>query len=266
MLKYFLCRRDKLRLGQWTLAASPFLFDAGKNTSIPYSRTVYFRRSFNIEDASTISQLVALVQYDNGMVIYLNGHEVERIDMPNGEVIYDTWAYETGQNSATVTLNAEDIQYLVNGENILAVEMHQSMTDSTDLLFNMILISPEVLINYGDDWYYYSEGQSPPDQTIITGINSDNTVNIPEKLVLYNNYPNPFNPATNIKYSIPKAEKVQILIYDVLGRKIKSLVNSKKKAGFHTIKFDASNLASGVYFYQLKAGNILMTKKMLLMR
>jgi len=89
---------------------------------------------------------------------------------------------------------------------------------------------------------------------------------IPTTFELSQNYPNPFNPATTIKYQIPKDEFVKITVYDLLGREIKLLVNDFKPAGYYDIKFDASNLASGVYFYQINAGNFKNIKKMVVMK
>ncbi len=75
----------------------------------------------------------------------------------------------------------------------------------------------------------------------------------PLNFQLAQNYPNPFNPGTTIKYSIAKASFVTIKIYNILGEEVATLVN-EKPAGYYQIKFDASNLASGVYFYTLSTG------------
>ncbi len=83
---------------------------------------------------------------------------------------------------------------------------------------------------------------------------------------LYQNYPNPFNPSTTINYQIPKISFVTIKIYDVLGNEIATLVNEEKPTGSYEVDFDGSELTSGIYFYQLKAGNFVETKKMILMK
>ena len=89
---------------------------------------------------------------------------------------------------------------------------------------------------------------------------------VPKEFILYQNYPNPFNPTTTISYQIPKAGNVTIEIFDCLGREIKTLVDEFKQQGFYSINFDASHLASGIYFYQLKAGGFISTKKMIVLR
>jgi len=83
---------------------------------------------------------------------------------------------------------------------------------------------------------------------------------------LQQNYPNPFNPSTNIRYSIPQSSKATIKIFDVLGNEIETLVNEEKPAGEYEVKFGGRGLSSGIYFYQLKAGSFIQTKKMILLR
>jgi len=96
------------------------------------------------------------------------------------------------------------------------------------------------------------------------GINDENTL-----LSLYNlsqNYPNPFNPATVINYSIPVSGQVSLKVFDILGREVKTLVNEVKTAGRYSVHFNAQTLASGTYFYTLRAGNFTTTKKMTLIK
>jgi hypothetical protein len=107
---------------------------------------------------------------------------------------------------------------------------------------------------------------------------------LPVKIALLQNYPNPFNPSTTIKYELPKATEVRLSVYDILGREVSVLVNEKKEAGVHEVKFDGSNLSSGVYFYRLsvsplarrdlvptdgrdgQAGDFTQTKRLLLLK
>jgi hypothetical protein len=88
----------------------------------------------------------------------------------------------------------------------------------------------------------------------------------PRQYELSQNYPNPFNPSTTIKFELPKASHVSLTVYDILGREVTVLVNEKRDAGVHEVKFDGSNLASGVYFYRLKAGDIVQSKRLLLLK
>jgi hypothetical protein len=88
----------------------------------------------------------------------------------------------------------------------------------------------------------------------------------PKDYALSQNYPNPFNPSTNIKFELPKSSDVKLSVYDVLGREVSVLVNERRNAGVHEVKFDAAGLSSGVYFYRMQAGSFVVTKKLLLIR
>jgi len=83
---------------------------------------------------------------------------------------------------------------------------------------------------------------------------------------LNQNYPNPFNPTTKIKYSIPEISYVILKVFDVLGREVATLVDEYRDAGSYEVEFDASHLASGIYYYQLKAGSFIETKKMIYLK
>jgi parallel beta-helix repeat protein/predicted outer membrane repeat protein len=88
----------------------------------------------------------------------------------------------------------------------------------------------------------------------------------PNHYELTQNYPNPFNPITTIQYSIPALGKVKIILFNLLGEKIKTLIDEEKMPGNYEVEFNAVNIPSGVYFYQLKAGDFVQTKKMILMK
>lgn len=89
---------------------------------------------------------------------------------------------------------------------------------------------------------------------------------MPAQFTLHHNYPNPFNPTTQIKYEVPRASDVSIKVFDVTGRLIQTLVNSRQPAGSHTVSFDAKQLSSGVYFYRLEAGTFTDVKRMMLIK
>ena len=88
----------------------------------------------------------------------------------------------------------------------------------------------------------------------------------PESFKVFQNYPNPFNPTTTFRYSIPTQSKVVIKVYDILGKEIATLINEEKSVGTYELTWNAENLPSGVYFYQLKAGDFIDTKKMILLK
>ncbi|MCY7360510.1 MAG: T9SS type A sorting domain-containing protein, partial [Ignavibacteria bacterium] len=80
------------------------------------------------------------------------------------------------------------------------------------------------------------------------------------------NYPNPFNPTTNLEFGISELGFVSLKVYDVLGIEVATLVNEKKNAGSYTVQWNAADYPSGIYFYKLEAGNFSQTNKMLLIK
>ncbi|MBZ0204151.1 MAG: T9SS type A sorting domain-containing protein, partial [Ignavibacteria bacterium] len=99
----------------------------------------------------------------------------------------------------------------------------------------------------------------------VVGINNPIS-QIPNTYKLEQNYPNPFNPTTNIKFGLPNAGNVKLVVFDILGREVTTLVNEYKIAGIYTVDFDASMYSSGVYFYRIESGDFSQTKKMLLIK
>jgi hypothetical protein len=88
----------------------------------------------------------------------------------------------------------------------------------------------------------------------------------PDNFHLSQNYPNPFNPTTVISYQLPVTSHVTIKVYDILGKEAAILVNEEKPAGFYKNNFDATELATGIYFYSMQAGKFTSTKKLILLR
>ncbi|GAB1349448.1 hypothetical protein MASR1M107_16620 [Ignavibacteriales bacterium] len=88
----------------------------------------------------------------------------------------------------------------------------------------------------------------------------------PTEFALYQNYPNPFNPSTMIRFSIPVGGTVALNVFNTLGEKVAALLNGQLEAGYHEVSFDAANLPSGLYFYEIKTGDFSSIKKMILMK
>jgi len=108
-------------------------------------------------------------------------------------------------------------------------------------------------------------------ETIGEGSHQLNYLPMPDEFSLYQNYPNPFNPTTQIKYDLPEDALVNITIYDIMGRSIRSLVNSQQTAGYRSIQWNATNnlgepVSAGMYIYTIQAGEFRQVKKMVLLK
>jgi hypothetical protein len=89
---------------------------------------------------------------------------------------------------------------------------------------------------------------------------------LPTQFELLSNYPNPFNPTTTLRFSLPEPNKVNMNIYDIMGRKVSTLISQRLEAGYHSIDWNASHLASGVYIVELVAGQQRRTQKIALIK
>jgi flagellar hook assembly protein FlgD len=106
--------------------------------------------------------------------------------------------------------------------------------------------------------------------TITYGLGIDDSA-IPHVFALHQNYPNPFNPTTQIRYDLPEDALVNITIYDMMGRRVKTLINSKQTAGYWNIRWNGTNthgesVSAGMYIYTIRAGEFNKTKKMVLLK
>ncbi len=132
------------------------------------------------------------------------------------------------------------------------------------------LIDPNIKCITMDDsnhlWIGTESGLIEMIDSTLTDIYIETDVHNQHNYMLDQNYPNPFNPVTNVEFVIPRPGFVTLKVYDVLGNQIETLVNEEKTSGTYNIKFDGSSLASGIYFYVLRSGDFVQSKKMLLMK
>ena len=95
---------------------------------------------------------------------------------------------------------------------------------------------------------------------------SEKVKDIPQSFELSQNYPNPFNPTTVIRYGLPEAAKVRLTVYNVLGEQIAELLNEERGAGYHEVNFNASGIASGVYYYRIETGSFVSVRKLVVVK
>ena len=115
------------------------------------------------------------------------------------------------------------------------------------------------MTNANESWFTLAVNSN------ATGIEQGEN-NIPVVFRLFQNFPNPFNPTTQIQYEIPRASFVQLTVFNILGQKIAELVNGQQAPGRYSVSFNGANLASGIYLYRLQAGDFVQTKKLILMK
>jgi hypothetical protein len=118
----------------------------------------------------------------------------------------------------------------------------------------------------GGGFRYKLVPRTNADFGVITSVEIDRSPTIPDRFSLTQNFPNPFNPTTSIRYALPTGGLVTVKVYNVLGQEVETLVNEHQPAGEYTVRYDASRLTSGVYFYQLRAGSSSEVRKMLLLK
>jgi hypothetical protein len=119
------------------------------------------------------------------------------------------------------------------------------------------------LIGYFDGWNHYFILEYHLNQP---SLKIESISRVSDNFLLFQNYPNPFNPSTKIQYSMPEEGYVTLKVFDMLGREVKTLVSENEKSGNYEVNFDASGIASGIYFYKLQVNNFIESKKMFLMK
>ena len=195
--------------------------------------------------------------------LHLRNQQIRNYCITNNKVLYDFYDIECydpdGKYFGDKNVN-DDCSY--TGGN-WAIEWQSSHIEGVDWYNCSAAHTQPLNANlkaYAAWWLWASLAGWAP----VTDVKNFQNIN-PTEFKLYQNYPNPFNPTTVINYSLPKAGKVELFVYNLLGQKLVELVNSEKPAGHHTINFDGSNLSSGVYFYSIQAGQFIDVKKMILL-
>lgn len=194
-----------------------------------------------------------------GTVSFLLDNEEAGFDA--GNYFADIFYENSGEaNVPTITVNGDPVATL-NGAGF-----EQSENETVSLSTNHFVLDSNGNIDLaitGNDaridyiiLYNQSGGQ-------IVDIEEEDGVN---SFALSQNYPNPFNPSTNINFTLPVASDVQLTVFNLLGQKVATLISERRSAGNHIVRFDARSLSSGVYFYQLKAGDLSLQRKMTLIK
>ncbi|MFA3784011.1 T9SS type A sorting domain-containing protein, partial [Melioribacteraceae bacterium 4301-Me] len=196
---------------------------------------------------------------DGTFVSYNDGETWNKI---LGPVFYTSTGQRLFIDSYTNVFASPSIGYLTGGEKMLwswdLSNWEVLFPDSADIsdVYGIVEIQPDKILVSASGGLYLLK---------MTALNPVEEKEITTSFSLSQNYPNPFNPTTTIRFSLPKSSKVKLIVFDVLGKEIATLVNGELDQGEHSVVFNAQNLPSGVYLYKLTAGDFVQTRKMLLL-
>ena len=255
----------------WKTGKSPLgsTTDSSVATHTSAVKTIYYHCVFSISGYENINSFTLKIIGHDGMVVYLNGKEYTRINMPADPITAATLALQSKQVNLPIWLLSES-GLLHEGVNSVAVEVHAASTSSPSTVFNASLQGDNGIfyMSSGSSWSYYDSGQMPPDLIVtkpIVGV-SEKTNGLPTRSKLYANYPNPFNPVTTFKFDLNTKTHVRLSVFNMLGQEIAVVLDGQKDPGSYSIQFNAAQISSGVYFYRMEAGSFFESRKMLLLK
>jgi uncharacterized delta-60 repeat protein len=243
-------------------------FDVGSAIAIDQTGNVYVTGSSTEEnsldfDYGTIKYNSSGVQqwvrfFDGPGNLIDNGNAITLDAAGNIYVTGDSYGSGTNLDYATVKYNS-------NGDSVWTIRYNGPGNGVDGALAIVVDASENVYIT----GYSAGSGTNLDYATIkysqVTGIRQ-NPSGIPKTFELSQNFPNPFNPSTIINYQLPRSSSVKLIVYDVMGREVKTLVNERQTAGSYQIEFDAGNYPSGVYFYVMKTMDFTDAKRMVLLK
>ncbi|MEJ2196194.1 MAG: T9SS type A sorting domain-containing protein [Ignavibacteriaceae bacterium] len=211
------------------------------------------------------------VSTSSGIRIMHTGDNQTSETLPNTDcldvLLLNAWVNESGQSSAVVgmrnSINKLTPIVMVPGHIQELFHDYTPGSSSSRVPYEWAFEVDDIqlpslvqVMAWGEQYLY-------PEQPVEVSINLEN---IPAEFKLKQNYPNPFNPATIIGFGVREKSNVKITILNSIGEEVGTLLNENKEPGFYQVEFNASNLPSGIYFYQLRAGNFVETKKMILLK
>jgi hypothetical protein len=203
----------------------------------------------NTEVFNTAPAFIKVLSPNGGEVLYLDSTCIIRWQAN----ITDTVNIKLLKGNSTVSVIGNS---LAGGTNAYAWQVPSSLNQDTSYKIMVSDISNNSLYGLSSSTFKIS--------SLITGVNSMKNNII--KYELSQNYPNPFNPSTNISFSLEKSSNVTLVVYNILGQKVATLVNNFMQAGNYTYQFNAGKLASGIYIYRIQAGSFTSSKKLVLMK
>ncbi len=238
----------------------------------PSAAEIYVKVRFMTEGTPTTNdQFHVCVKVDPAFLTNLAVHTVvsapgqigdfwfqtnESNGVPSAAVAYDTWHWQ----KIVVDGNSVSVTAWADGEAMpdTATYSYEALTNTEAPTFILVGVTDDdsSSVQVGGVWY----NETP------AGLEISDEAPIATRFELGQNYPNPFNPTTHIRFNIPETANTKLTVFNVMGEKVATLVNSVMQAGGHTVSWNASSMPTGVYFYQLESANFSQTKKLLLVK
>lgn len=207
----------------------------------------------------------------NRKVIYLGDYNDQILESTYDGEPSPYSNFDNDSNFEILTKSLEEDEFFTFG-----FPPNRSMIDHitiNDELFDFLIegsqrvVTPRVVVDYlnttSDHYPVLTRFQAAD---VLTSSSREEVSEQPEKVQLEQNYPNPFNPVTQIQYEIPESQNVSLRVYDTLGRQVETLVDEHQPSGQHEVSFDGSRLSSGTYLFRLQAGDVEVTRQMLLIK
>jgi hypothetical protein len=212
---------------------------------------------------SNVEIITNIVRTENNIIIPIELKNVNNVLSANIALSYNDGLGEfIGYNKTNISNNFEVLTNYKDGVLYISMVSIEGMSEDGKLIVLKFRAKGEKF-----DVQFVSFVLNEEEFEVSNGLVS----NLPKKFALYQNYPNPFNPETVIKFDLPKSSDIILKIYNVLGQEVRTLINERKPAGYYSVKWDSKNnngvpVSSGIYLYRLKAGEFVLTRKMILIK
>ena len=226
---------------------------------------------------------------NDGTLVYPIASALSRVSTAYTNVIEDALDYTTYENNGSIVVDVAIDDIEISGSDILTAYVDgeirgqvnpQLFPLTNEYLFGMMVYGDENSDNIEFEYYNYLNGKTYALNNDLVGFESDMIVGsylepytmddssdiVPSSYSLDKAYPNPFNPTTTVGFSLSSAAYVDVTVYDITGRVIENLVGEYKSEGPHKVVWNASNMASGVYFVQLNVDGFTDTQKLMLIK
>ncbi len=241
----------------WKSGQAPIGFgNSTDKTTTANVLTLYLRKSFTIPAA--VQAMGLFLKGHDGLIAYLNGVEIARLNMQEGPVSYAARALSepSAPFAKVVVLSQTGLGALRIGDNNLALEVHGAEVANPTLSADArVFNNTAIYSDLNQTWSYLDSGADPPAVTlkdVDSGVGAG-PAGAPREFDLECNYPNPFNAATAISFQLQRSAHVALDIYNRLGQHVIRLIDKEVPAGLHKTVWQADNCSSGVYFIQLSA-------------